>query len=447
MRFCIMDKYKSHNKEIGKLLKEDYSTGDIDKIYKLLQEEGTFDFKAFDNGLFPATTPKSQNQHTNYDKVWVRDNIYIANAFYENFYIRQSKQTLYSLSDFFFKYKEKFQKIIDGTLSPHNPMERPHIRFDGTHLAELNEKWPHAQNDALGYYLWLMFKMANNSDFGFRNKEIELVPLLISYFDKISYWEDEDSGHWEETRKIESSSIGAVLCALFEIKKYLNTKAFSGKRLINSDQILIEKLINKGINSLTHILPFECIQKEKNKYRKVDAAQLFLIYPLGLFENVIKDEKLEETILRNVLTRLKGEYGIKRYIGDSFWTADAKKKQKQSEITADYSNKIEERNKKHRMGEEAQWCIFDSIVSAIYGKRFLRKGSKKDYTQQVHYFNRALAQITGDDCKYGAFKFPELYYLKDGEYTYNDIVPLLWAQANLWLAFNELKCSVKSNVT
>jgi len=441
-----MNKYRYHNTVLGKLLKTEYSIGQIDHIYKLLQDEGTFDFKAFENGLFPAATSVSEKKLTNYDKVWVRDNIYIANAFYENFNIRQSRQTLYSLGDFFFKYKEKFQKIIDGTLSPHNPMERPHIRFDGTHLAELNEKWPHAQNDALGYYLWLMFKMANNSDFKLRNKEIELVPLFISYFDKISYWEDEDSGHWEETKKIESSSIGAVLSALFEIRKYLNNKTLTEKTLVDLDHVFIEKLINKGMNSLTHILPFECIQQEKNKYREVDAAQLFLIYPLELFENVIKDEKLEDTILRNVLTRLKGEYGIKRYMGDSFWTADARKKQKQSEITADYSDKIEERNKKHRMGEEAQWCIFDSIVSIIYGKRFIKKGNKKDYNQQVHFFNRALAQITGDDCKYGAFKCPELYYLKDGEYTYNDIVPLFWAQANLWLAFKELKRSVESNV-
>ena len=441
-----MNKYRYHNTVLGKLLKTEYSIGQIDHIYKLLQDEGTFDFKAFENGLFPAATSVSEKKLTNYDKVWVRDNIYIANAFYENFNIRQSRQTLYSLGDFFFKYKEKFQKIIDGTLSPHNPMERPHIRFDGTHLAELNEKWPHAQNDALGYYLWLMFKMANNSDFKLRNKEIELVPLFISYFDKISYWEDEDSGHWEETKKIESSSIGAVLSALFEIRKYLNNKTLTEKTLVDLDHVFIEKLINKGINSLTHILPFECIQQEKNKYREVDAAQLFLIYPLELFENVIKDEKLEDTILRNVLTRLKGEYGIKRYMGDSFWTADARKKQKQSEITADYSDKIEERNKKHRIGEEAQWCIFDSIVSIIYGKRFIKKGNKKDYNQQVHFFNRALAQITGDDCKYGAFKCPELYYLKDGEYTYNDIVPLFWAQANLWLAFKELKRSVESNV-
>ena len=442
-----MCNYKIHNNEIGDLLKNEYSINQIDVIYNLLLSKGTFDFIALDNGLFPAALLKSKNKFTNYDKVWVRDNIYVANAFYENSDTQKAQKNIYSLGDFFYKYRSKFINIINGKVSPNDPMNRPHIRFDGTNLIELPEKWAHAENDALGYYLWLMFKMANSNDLVLRKEEIELIPLFVSYFDKIAYWEDEDSGHWEETRKIETSSIGVIVSALNELKNYLTNRNISNelKSLLLVDQIIVKRLIKKGIEKLVEILPYECNQSEANKFREVDAAQLFLIYPLCLFENNKLDANMEDTILKNVQTKLQGEYGIKRYIGDSFWTANTKKKQKKAEITADYSDRIEERNKNHQLGEEAQWCIFDSIISVIYGKRFSKSKNNNDYKKQVHYFNRSLAQITGIDCKYDAFKCPELYYLENGKYTYNDTVPLLWAQSNLWMAFKELKLSTHTN--
>lgn len=437
-----MYNYRFHNNDLSKLCKKEYSIDELNHIYNLLKGKGTFDFTSLDNGLFPAASLKDENKFTNYDKVWVRDNIYLANAYYEYSEKQKAQRNIYSLSNFFYKYRSKFIDIIEGKVSAGDPMNRPHIRFDGTHLVELPEKWAHAENDALGYYLWLMLKMANNNDLVLRSEEKELIPIFASYFNKIAYWEDEDSGHWEETRKIETSSIGVVVGALIELKKFLTNKDASVdiKKAVAAS--FADKLIEKGISKLTEILPNECNQNDVNKFRDVDAAQLFLIYPICLFENYKFDADYEDQILKNVQTKLLGEYGIKRYIGDSFWTANTKRKQDESEITADYSDRIEERNKNHRIGEEAQWCIFDSIISIIYGKRFIRNRHIDDYEKQVHYFNRSLAQVTGADCKYGAYQCPELYYLENGQYTNNDTVPLLWAQSNLWLAFKELKHSI-----
>ena len=39
----------------------------------------------------------------------------------------------------------------------------------------------------------------------------------------------------------------------------------------------------------------------------------------------------------------------------------------------------------------------------------------------------------------GPFKCPELYYLENGNYVPNDATPLLWTQANLWIAFKFMK--------
>ena len=84
--------------------------------------------------------------------------------------------------------------------------------------------------------------------------------------------------------------------------------------------------------------------------------------------------------------------------------------------------------------EEAQWCIFDPIISIIAGQRYLLNGDPSELQRQVLHLNRSLGQITGPDCLKGELRCPEAYYLEHGRYVPNDHVPLLWTQANLWLA-------------
>ena len=67
------------------------------------------------------------------------------------------------------------------------------------------------------------------------------------------------------------------------------------------------------------------------------------------------------------------------------------------------------------------------------GNRHLRHRLASDREKQTAYFNRSLAQITG------ALECPEAYFLERGEYAPNDNVPLLWTEANLWLALNLMK--------
>ncbi|KAJ3308011.1 hypothetical protein HDV04_001951, partial [Boothiomyces sp. JEL0838] len=51
--------------------------------------------------------------------------------------------------------------------------------------------------------------------------------------------------------------------------------------------------------------------------------------------------------------------------------------------------------------------------------------------KQIHFFNRSVGQVTGDDCHYGPWHCPESYYIENGKYVVNDVCPLLWTQANL----------------
>jgi len=360
----------------------------------------------------------------------VRDNIHIAYAHYIKGYTEIALKNVTTFADYFNKHQWRFEKIISGELDFHKPMNRPHIRFDGNKLEEIDQKWSHAQNDALGYFLWFFCKLCNDKVIDeLTQQQIQLLALFVLYFEKIEYWQDEDNGHWEEAKKIEASSIGVVVAALTELKKLVQQKTNSIQyhdKIITAD--FLNELIKQGQQSLKQILPAECIQVDK--YRSCDAALLFLIFPLDIIQN----EGMENKILENVIKQLQGDYGIRRYTGDSYWSADYKEKLKPELRTIDVSDDMSSRDSLLQPGQEAQWCIFDPIMSIIYGKKY-QQTKKPEYLQlQTKYFNRSLAQLTLEDSPFGGFKCPELYYLENGSYVPNDTTPLLWTQANLWIA-------------
>ena len=92
-----------------------------------------------------------------------------------------------------------------------------------------------------------------------------------------------------------------------------------------------------------------------------------------------------------------------------------------------------------RAGDEAQWCLFDPIASAYYGRRSRETSSVADRERQVFHFNRSLAQITDDWC------CAELYYLRQSEDVANPHVPLQWTQANLIVAIDALRATIASD--
>ena len=130
-------------------------------------------------------------------------------------------RTLEALRLYFQRHSHRFSAIVRGDADPDDPMNRPHIRFNGCTLQENSEKWSHAQNDALGYFCWLFCRLALDGSLEMRGEHWDLLGLFPSYFRAIRYWQDEDSGHWEEARKVEASSIGAVVAGLRELRRLM----------------------------------------------------------------------------------------------------------------------------------------------------------------------------------------------------------------------------------
>lgn len=412
------------------------------ELISTLRGEGTFHFPRFDNGLFPAASGVVDHAITGYRNVWVRDNVHIAHALWVDGQTGDAAQAVGSLMRFFQRHAFRFTNIITGKADPADPMNRPHIRFSGQDLSENPERWSHAQNDALGYFVWIFCRLVSAKVLELDADDGEMLSLFVRYFATIAYWEDEDSGHWEETRKINGSSIGVVVAGLEALRHLLvdpdATRALPSLARARMENDL-EPLILRGRRALASILPSECVQPDEEKARAADSACLFLILPLDVVDDETADRILEAT------QPLHGEIGIRRYLGDSYWCADYKRHLSIEKRTADYSGDLHSRDRLLRPGEEAQWCIFDPILSAIHGRRYQRTGSAAAFERQVHHLERSLRQLTDEDSPFGTHRCPESYYLENGTYVPNDVTPLLWTQANLLIALHAMKRSIQAS--
>ena len=165
----------------------------------------------------------------------------------------------------------------------------------------------------------------------------------------------------------------------------------------------------------------------------MDGALLFLIYPV----DVLKSRDMENSILNLTEARLRGPMGIKRYLGDSYFCQDYDRWFPPEQQAADFSNSIAYRDALLEPGCEAQWNLFDPIISIIYGRRYAESRQASDLERQTHYFNRSLSQNTPDG------QCPELYFLKNGKFVINDHTPLAWTQANQALALHIMQKSVQ----
>jgi hypothetical protein len=407
------------------LIADTYTPETLAKIKQVLTEYGSHRILPVANGLFAASSSQAPDSVTGYQNVWVRDNIMVADSLRRCGELAAAIACVEGLTKFFATQLQRFRKIISSpTRASHSDANRrPHIRFAAETLQELPEKWAHAQNDALGQALWFRFLLANSGALPMTPSDYEIYRVFPPYFAAIKYWQDPDSGAWEEGRKINNSSVGAVVAGLEEMQKYFAAQSNSAAEVEKLPQ-----LITNGRHRLDAALPFESPPE-----RLVDSALLFLIHPL----EVVGSREMQDAILNLVQARLKGTVGIKRYAGDSYFCQDYDEWFPPEEMSAVFSETLDFRDAHLQPDCEAQWCLFDPLLSIIYGKRFLAdRSDHASFHKQVHYFNRSLAQVSS------AGACPELYFLKDGRYIPNAHTPLAWTQANQALALYMMEKSV-----
>lgn len=238
------------------------------------------------HGLYLA----SPSEHYSY--VWIRDTVYISmpylnkdDGYYEKAYHR--------MLDFFREYEWKIDIAIKE--KPQLPWQYLHARLSADDVKEIHtQEWGHAQHDMIGAFLFGVGEGIKYKKKILRGQEdINIVQKLVYYLQSVEYWQDPDNGMWEEWREVHLSSVGACVAGLKNVQNIVHVPS---------------ELIENGLRACIELFPKESQEK------RVDLAQLSLIYPYNLFG------LMSESLLLNVERHLLRERGVIRYEGDSYYS-------------------------------------------------------------------------------------------------------------------------------
>lgn len=325
------------------------------------------------SGLFLASR---KDVDTGYDKSWLRDNFYETIAFEQIGDYKTVELTYKAILQIFKKHEKKIDIAIEN--KPKESFEYIHARFHPQTFEEFWEEWGNKQNDAVGCILYRVGELEKRKPGCIlkNEDEVRIINKLVRYLKSIEYWNDRDSGMWEEDEELHASSVGACVAGL--------------KALQNHPKIHVPKeLIERGEQSLNALLPRESERKF------VDLSLLSLIWPY----NVVSKKQRAE-ILENVEYHLKRDRGVIRYKGDRYY------------------NKNED-----GISEEAEWTFGLAWLSIIYFQMGEKQIAK-------HY----LKQLVKTDTKKG---IPELYYSNSKEFNHN--TPLGWSESLFIVALTNLE--------
>jgi GH15 family glucan-1,4-alpha-glucosidase len=239
-----------------------------------------------DNGLFLAA-PSGD-----YQRVWIRDNVYVAEGFEALGDWTTARRIYWGLLNILHRHSWK----IDWALwqRPQNGFEYIHPRYD-LNGVEIPDPWGFKQNDAIGILLYKVGHLEKKGVGILRSHaDQHLLQKLVWYLHKIEYWQDADSGIWEENEETHASSIAACLRGLEELHGLVR---------------LPDGIIENGREALARLLPGESPTKES------DMALLSLVYPLGLHVPEVI-ERVEERLLR--------DHGVIRYEHDHYHRHEGK---------------------------------------------------------------------------------------------------------------------------
>jgi len=218
-----------------------------------------------------------------YDKIWVRDNVYVALALIEAGHISEAA-TIYSE---LYKIIGKYDHILDQKEYPQRDSELLHPRFT-IHGDNVPGHWGNKEHDSVGVLLYGVGQL-----YAIDEKQISkpmrlLTQKLINYLETCRYWQDEDNGIWEEDPLLHSSSLAACIRGIDMVSSFCN--------------------FNKEGHSLAKINLDKLLPRESSLYAE-DMALLSLIWPYGY---------KRADILANVETRLLRSKGVIRHVGDKY---------------------------------------------------------------------------------------------------------------------------------
>lgn len=377
-------------------------------------------------GLLPAST--AVTLHGDYRDAWVRDNVYSILAVWGlGLAYRQldddggrafelSHRTVHLMRSLLRSMMAQSSKVQAFKASRH-PKDALHAKYDTETGGPVvgDAAWGHLQIDATSLYLLTLTQMISSGlEIIWTDDEVHFIQNLVYYIERA--YRTPDYGIWERGAKtnrgsveLNASSIGMAKAAL---------EALSGFDLFgpHGSQASVVHVAPDNIAqadiTLCSMLPRESNTKE------TDAALLSII---GYPAYAVQDEALCAQVRSDVIGKLEGRYGLKRFLRDGHQTVV------EDEGRAHY----EAEELKQFENVESEWPLF---FAYLYLDNLLR-GDAAEAQRYRGLLKSILVERNGQTL------IPELYYVPDAaieaerknpgsqDRVANDNVPLVWAQS------------------
>lgn len=327
----------------------------------------------YESGLFAAS---KKGIGTGYDKAWLRDNFYECLAFEFVGDTDRVKRTYRAVLDIFKKHEYKIDHAIKE--KPIFTHQYIHPRYNPETFEEYWEEWGNKQNDSIGCMLFKLGELESrypglvieNDD------DRRIAQKLVSYLSSLEYWNDLDSGMWEENQEVHASSVGACIAGLLSARRIAGVE-------------VPDELVEKGRDALRRLMPRESREKF------ADLALLSLIWPYDVLSH---DER--SMVLKNIEYHLLRDRGVIRYKSDRY-----------------YNNNADGHS------EEAEWTFGLSWLSLIYQQL-------GDISKANEYLEQAKQAVSDAGV-------PELFFSNSSRY--NDNTPLGWSESLFIVALHEVE--------
>lgn len=369
---------------------------------------------------------------------WVRDNAIIGARYLFSGKPKMralGKELLLSALTFMSSVEQlrRFNKIIRASSAKYRDEANhwPYI-FAGIKdnlSATKPEPWAHKQDawQVLAYYILEALEAGFISHADLTSKHRKFFGLLIPFLVKVSFWQCESSGSWEELSAVRTSVRAWEHRVIVKLMKAERSKKLP---LLSADFLKLRKYLpsklrrssleecarwmeRKVILEVVRDLPYESPRYRRSdpRYRRADAALIYILmidYPYFLAarlgQSIKWAHRLEETILRTVMTLddpLTG--GMYRYGNDSYQRSGFFRNTTISKLNAlygapsgDASKHFVGRDRVVPKGRKAAWTHFVWQLAAWSGRRFLDTGSKRYRKLHEGYFEKGLGLLTGD---------------------------------------------------
>lgn len=377
-------------------------------------------------GLLPAST--AVTAHGDYTDAWVRDNVYSILAVWgmglayrradlepaRTYLLQQSVVKL--MRGLLFAMMRQAHKV-EAFKRTQDPLDALHAKYDTKSGGEVvgDDAWGHLQLDATSLYLLTLAQMtASGLRIIFNQDEVDFVQNLVYYIGRA--YSTPDYGIWERghktnhgIRELNTSSIGMALAALEAMNGF---DLYGGEGDDRSTVHVLPDEIARTEITLKTLLPRESNSKE------VDAA---LLSAIGFPAFAVRNMALVEQTQREVVNKLQGAFGCKRFLLDGHQTV------------LEDPNRLhyDPRELKQFEHIESEWPLFFTYL--LLNNLFLGK------KVEAKYFREALDRLAIE--QNGMRLLPELYFvpaeLIEAERAQpgsqmrqpNENLPLVWAQS------------------